>query len=225
MDAETPRGSNMIEGERLRAFVEKIEQARSEKKVAADLEKAILAEAKSVGYAPKYLAAIVRLRAKPPSEREEDQAMMELYMAAVGMARETPLFRAVEGMGVDVAAKESILDALKLLAPVDGEITIKVGSAPRMRLWRDKEGVRMEEVPDTPAPSSAAPGPTPSAARARPGDDAPDCSPGEAFDLGREARRDDKPVIANPFAWDDPRRRRWDEGWRAEDGGDGMGPR
>lgn len=216
-------GSNMVEGERLRAFVERVEQARSEKKVAADLEKAILAEAKSTGYAPKYIAAIVRLRAKPPSEREEDEAMMEMYMAAVGMAREAPLFRHVEGMGVDTAARESVLEALKLLAPMDGEITIKVGSGPRMRLSRDKDGVRMEEVPDIPVSNPAPAEKRPSASR--PGAEAPDCSPAEAFDLGREARRNDEPVIANPFAWDDPRRRRWDEGWRAEDGGDGMGPR
>lgn len=220
---EAGQGSNMVEGERLRAFVERVEQARSEKKVAADLEKAILAEAKSTGYAPKYISAIVRLRAKPPSEREEDEAMMEMYMAAVGMAREAPLFRHVEGMGVDTAARESVLEALKLLAPMDGEITIKVGSGPRMRLSRDKDGVRIEEVPDIPVANPAPAEKRPSASR--PGAEAPDCSPAEAFDLGREARRDDEPVIANPFAWDDPRRRRWDEGWRAEDGGDGMGPR
>lgn len=213
----------MVEGERLRAFIERVEQARSEKKDASDLEKAVLAEAKSVGYAQKYIAAIVRLRAKPPSEREEDQAMMDLYMAAVGMARDTPLFRHVEGIGVDVAARESILDALKLLAPSDGEITIKVGSSPRMRLWRDEDGVRMEEVSDAP-PLATAPGPAASSP-SRPGAAAPDCTVAEAFDLGRGARRGDLPVIANPFAWDDPRRRRWDEGWRAEHGGDGMGPR
>ena len=31
--------------------------------------------------------------------------------------------------------------------------------------------------------------------------------------------------MSNPFPWDDKRRRKWDEGWREEDGGDGMGPR
>ena len=43
--------------------------------------------------------------------------------------------------------------------------------------------------------------------------------------MGRQARRDDEPIMSNPFPWDDKRRRKWDEGWREEDGGDGMGPR
>lgn len=224
MNDQAACGANGPSGEQLRSIIERVEQARSEKKTAADLEKAILAEAKSTGYAPKYITAIVKLRAKPPSERAEDEAMMDIYMASVGMARETPLFRHVEGMGVDVAARESVIAALKLLAPMDGEITIKVGPGPRVRLSRDKDGVKVEEISDAPPrmPADAMPGAR--AAAQRPGADAPDCSPAEAFDLGREARLDDKPVIANPFAWDDPRRRRWDEGWRDADGGDGMGP-
>lgn len=41
--------------------------------------------------------------------------------------------------------------------------------------------------------------------------------------LGRQAARDGKPVIDNPFPFGDPRRARFDEGWRSESGSDGMG--
>lgn len=225
MSEAADHGSNMVHGGRLRSLIERIERLRAEKREVGDQEKQVMAEAKAEGYATRYIRAIVKLREKAPSEREEDEAMMDLYLSALGMARETPLFRHVQGMGVDTAAREKVIEALKLLAPEDGEITVKVGSAPRMRLWRDKEGVRVEEVRDPPpAPPPPPPGAARGAAIARPGSDAPDCTPDEAFELGAAARRADKPVIANPFAWDDKRRRRWDEGWRAEDGGDGMGP-
>lgn len=44
-----------------------------------------------------------------------------------------------------------------------------------------------------------------------------------AEDLGRKAAREGKPVIDNPFPFGDPRRARFDEGWRKEAESDGMG--
>ncbi|OAO02696.1 DUF2312 domain-containing protein [Roseovarius indicus] len=205
------------------SFIERIEQLQAQKRDISDDEKVVFAEAKAKGYTPRYMRALIKLRKKTPSERDEDDAMMELYLASVGMARETPLFRSVSGMGVDVAAREKVIEALKLLAPEDGEITVKAGGGPRMRLWRDKEGVHVEEVRD--APPAPPPSAEPQSEAKRPGKNAPDCTEDQAFELGRVARRNDEPVIANPFAWNDPCRRRWDEGWRDEDGGDGMGPK
>lgn len=208
--------SNRIHGAQLGQYIERVERLREEKQALGDQEKA-------EGYATAYIRAVLRLRAIPPSEREEHEAMMDLYLSALGMAKETPLFRHIAGMGVDVAARESVLEALKLLAPVDGEITVKVAGAPRMRLWRTTEGVQVEEVSDAPPPPKpSAAKPSPAAATRPP---APDCTDAEAVELGREARRADQPVIANPFPWDDHRRRLWDEGWRDQDGGDGMGPK
>lgn len=225
-DSDAISRTNLVHGEKLRAFVERLERLRDEKDGIKDLEKQVLAEAKAEGYTPRYIRAVLKLRAKSPSEREEDEAMMDVYLSALGMARETPLFRSVQSMGVDAAAREKVIEALKLLAPQDGEITVKVGGGPRMRLWRDDAGVQVEEVPDAPR-APASPG-VPSAGAAsgvaRPGADAPNVTMDGAYELGRQARREDRPVIHNPFAWDDQRRRRWDEGWRAEDGGDGMGP-
>ena len=41
--------------------------------------------------------------------------------------------------------------------------------------------------------------------------------------LGRKAAQEGRPVIDNPFVFGDPRRSRFDEGWRAESLSDGMG--
>lgn len=214
-------GTNMVSGDELRSFLERLERFDREIAEKKDGRKEVMAEAKGRGYGTKYLAALVELRKKKPSEREEDEAMMQLYGAAVGMSNELPLFRHVQGMGVDVTSKEAVIEALKLLAPMDGELTIKVGAGLRMRISRNRDGVTVEEMSDMVVlPAAHAPASSPDLT-----DDAPDVDEDGAFDLGREARKDDKAVISNPFKWDDARRRRWDEGWRDQDGGDGMGPR
>lgn len=222
-DGQTTPGSNHLIGEEVRSYVERLERIDSEIGEKKDFRKEIMAEAKARGHGTKYLQALVDLRKKKPSDREEEESMLELYKHAVGMATDLPLFRHVQGMATDVTNKEAVLEALKLLAPMDGELTIKVGSGTRMRISRNKDGVTVEEVPDAPLQPLAA-GAQATQAK-KPGADAPDVDEAGAFELGREARKDDAPVIANPFAWDDARRRRWDEGWRDQDGGDGMGPR
>ncbi len=90
-----------------------------------------------------------------------------------------------------------------------------------MRISRDKDGVRVEEVSDAPwatVPGAGgdAPGKTPPAA-------VPDVNDDGAFLLGKAARKENVPVVQNPFPFGDPRRRHWDEGWREQDGGDGFG--
>lgn len=220
----TTSTANTVSGEKLRSYIERIEHVREDRKALADDEKMIFAEAKSDGFDPKYMRAILKLRAVPPSERHEHEAMLEMYSAALGMATETPLFRHIQGMSRDSMAREAIISALKLLAPEDGEITIRVGQGARVRIWRDKDGVHADEVVERPAPEDGPRPSRPSRADAAKRSEVPDCTLDEARQLGRQARRDDEPVIANPFPWDDKRRRLWDEGWRAEDGGDGMGP-
>lgn len=226
-DDSTTSTSNTVSGEKLRSFVERIERLTEEKKAIGDDIRLVFAEAKSDGFDNKYLKSIVKLRAVPPSERQENEAVMEMYMAAMGMSSETPLFRHVQGMSRDSMAQEAVVNALKLLAPEDGEITIRVGQGARVRIWRDQDGSHAEEVTERPAqpmePANMR-AEKPSRANAAKKADVPDCTLDEARQMGRQARKDDEPVIANPFPWDDKRRRLWDEGWRNEDGGDGMGP-
>jgi len=226
-DESTTSTSNTVSGEKLRSYVERIEHLTEDEKALKDDKKLVFAEAKSDGFDTKYIRAIIKLRSVPPSERQENEAMIEMYSAAMGMSSETPLFRHIQGMSRDSMAQEAVVNALKLLAPEDGEITIRVGQGARVRIWRDRDGTHAEEVKDRPAPDmeplherASKPSRADAAKRA----DVPDCTLDEARQLGRQARRDDEPVIANPFPWDDKRRRLWDEGWRQEDGGDGMGP-
>lgn len=226
-DDSTTSTSNTVSGEKLRSYVERIERLTEDEKSVKDDKKVVFAEAKAEGFDPRYMRAIIKLRAVPPSERQENEAMIEMYSAAMGMASETPLFRHIQGMSKDAMGQEAVVNALKLLAPEDGEITIRVGQGARVRIWRDRDGTHAEEVVERPA-STMEPlnerASRPSRADAAKRSEVPDCTLDEARQLGRQARKDDEPVIANPFPWDDKRRRLWDEGWRQEDGGDGMGP-
>ncbi|MBC00831.1 MAG: DUF2312 domain-containing protein [Rhodobacteraceae bacterium] len=78
--------TNGIAGDQLRAFVERIEKLEEEKKVIADDIKDVYAEAKGTGFDVKILRKIISLRRKQPHEREEEDAILDLYMHALGMA-------------------------------------------------------------------------------------------------------------------------------------------
>ena len=74
-----------VAADQLRAFVERIERLEEEKKVIADDIKDVYAEAKGNGYDVKILRKVVSLRKKQPHEREEEEAVLDLYMHALGM--------------------------------------------------------------------------------------------------------------------------------------------
>ena len=69
----------------LRAIVERIERLEEEKKALADDIKEVYGEAKANGFDTKTLRKVVTLRKKDRSEREEEEAMLDLYMNALGM--------------------------------------------------------------------------------------------------------------------------------------------
>jgi uncharacterized protein (UPF0335 family) len=69
----------------LRQFVEQIERLEEEKKGIADDIRDKFAEAKAVGFDVKALRQIVRLRKKSQTDREEEDAILETYMQALGM--------------------------------------------------------------------------------------------------------------------------------------------
>lgn len=75
-----------VAGERLKQFIEKIERLEEEKAgVAADVRD-VFAEAKSTGFDVKALRQILRLRKMDRNERQEQEELLELYKAAIGMA-------------------------------------------------------------------------------------------------------------------------------------------
>ena len=81
MDAKT----NFAQGQ-LRSFIERIERLEEEKKaIAADI-KEVYAEAKGTGFDVKIMRKVVSLRKKDSAERQEEEAILELYLSALGMA-------------------------------------------------------------------------------------------------------------------------------------------
>ncbi|HIG21126.1 MAG TPA: DUF2312 domain-containing protein [Henriciella marina] len=70
--------------EKLRLTVERIERLEEEKKEVADQIKDVYAEAKAMGYDTKALRQVVRLRKQDRQEREEQEAVLETYLIALG---------------------------------------------------------------------------------------------------------------------------------------------
>jgi uncharacterized protein (UPF0335 family) len=72
--------------DQLKAFVERIERLEQEKAALADDIKDVFAEAKGNGYDIKALRAVIRLRKQDKDERAEHEAILDTYLAALGMA-------------------------------------------------------------------------------------------------------------------------------------------
>ena len=69
----------------LRTIVERIERLEEEKKtIAADI-KEVYSEAKGNGFDTKVLRKVISLRKKDAAELQEEEAMIEVYLAALGM--------------------------------------------------------------------------------------------------------------------------------------------
>ena len=74
-----------VAGEELRQFVERFEQLDAEKKEVAEQQKELMQEAKGRGYDTKVLRKVVALRKRKPDEIAEEEAVLEMYRAALGM--------------------------------------------------------------------------------------------------------------------------------------------
>ena len=75
-----------VAADQLRLFIERIERLTEEKKGIADDIKDVYAEAKSNGYDPKIMRLVVRLRAMETHTRQEQDAILETYRSALGLA-------------------------------------------------------------------------------------------------------------------------------------------
>lgn len=70
----------------LRSIVERIERLDTEKAEVAEQIKEVLAEAKGNGFDAKILRKIVALRKQDRAKRMEEEAILDLYMQAIGEA-------------------------------------------------------------------------------------------------------------------------------------------
>ena len=69
--------------EELQQIIERIESLRAEKAKTQELIREAFAEAKADGFDVKVLRKVIALRAMDPRERAEQEAIMEMYLAAL----------------------------------------------------------------------------------------------------------------------------------------------
>lgn len=67
----------------LRSLIERIERLEEEKATLAMDIREVYAEAKAVGFDPKIMRQVVRLRKMERADRQEQEALLDLYMDAV----------------------------------------------------------------------------------------------------------------------------------------------
>jgi uncharacterized protein (UPF0335 family) len=86
LDKNPMVATESVAADQLKAFIERIERLEEEKAgLAGDLRE-VYAEAKGNGFDTKVLRKIVSIRKKDFAERQEEEAILDLYMQALGMA-------------------------------------------------------------------------------------------------------------------------------------------
>lgn len=78
------KGHNAAD-DRLRLLIERVERLEEEKRGIADDVKDVYMEAKAVGYDPKIMREMVKLRKMKPDDRRERDMLLETYRIALGM--------------------------------------------------------------------------------------------------------------------------------------------
>ena len=74
-----------VTGERLKSLIERGERLEEEKAALAEDIREVYSEAKGSGFDVKIMRQIVRLRKMDTSDRQEQEAILDTYMAALGM--------------------------------------------------------------------------------------------------------------------------------------------
>ena len=78
----------------LKAFIDRIEKLEEEKAEIANDIREVYLEAKSGGFDSKIIKKIVAMRKQDDAKRKEEQALLAVYMDALGMLADTPLGKA-----------------------------------------------------------------------------------------------------------------------------------
>ncbi len=69
----------------LRQFIERVERLEEEKAAISSDIKDVLGEAKGRGYDTKAIRTVIKLRKKDANERIEEETILQVYLAALGM--------------------------------------------------------------------------------------------------------------------------------------------
>ena len=81
-DGQADKG---VSAQRLKSFIQRIERLEEEKKVMGADIREVYSEAKSSGFDTKIMRKVIALRRLEPSERQEQEAMLQVYIDAIGM--------------------------------------------------------------------------------------------------------------------------------------------
>lgn len=76
---------NNLAASKLRSYIERVERLEEEKASVSDDIKNVYGEAKGDGFDPKAMRVIVRMRKEDPAKRAEREAVLDTYLAALGM--------------------------------------------------------------------------------------------------------------------------------------------
>ena len=86
MSDEQADATYRVTADELRQFIERIERLDQEKKDIAEQQKEVMAEAKGRGYDTKIIRKVIALRKREPDDIAEEEAIMDMYKEALGMA-------------------------------------------------------------------------------------------------------------------------------------------
>lgn len=75
-----------VTADELRQFIERFERLDAEKKDLADQQKEVMAEAKGRGYDTKIIRKVIALRKRDTADVAEEEAVLDMYKTALGMA-------------------------------------------------------------------------------------------------------------------------------------------
>ena len=68
----------------LKSIIERVERLEQEKSEIAEQIKEVFAEAKGTGFDVKIIRKVVRIRKQDRAKRQEEEAILDLYLAAIG---------------------------------------------------------------------------------------------------------------------------------------------
>ncbi|MEM9015064.1 MAG: DUF2312 domain-containing protein [Pseudomonadota bacterium] len=77
-------GVTTVAADRLRSFIERVERLEEEKATIMNDVKEVFAEAKGEGYDVKTLRQVIRIRKMDRADRQEQEALLDLYLSALG---------------------------------------------------------------------------------------------------------------------------------------------
>lgn len=83
-DSNTPSSTDTVAADKLRLFIERVERLEEDKKAIMEDIKEVYAEAKGEGYDTKIMRQVVRIRKMERHDRQEQEALLDLYLTALG---------------------------------------------------------------------------------------------------------------------------------------------